>query len=506
MKKFVYILLILPAMFFMSCDDFLDVSSDREMLQDETLSKREGVHMYVNGIYRLLSEPILYGRELTWGLNSVLGFNYTAQYSYQLRNEYWNASQYNWEYSGLQSLTSSIWEKAYEVIANCNNLLQEVEEKDVSFFAEGEMEKQMILGEMYGLRALMHFDLLRLFAPAPVTKSSGLFMPYVTKYPEYQPVHKSVDDVLNLVIKDMEYARTLLAEVDTVFCLVQNRTINARIFNPNAGLANPPADFFMYRAERMNYMAATGLLARIYLYKGDMEKAYKYAKEVTDRFVEELGWYSWTSSGQQNNTTASNIYPKRYNELILSFHNDNSYDNWEDYTTNSNSSHLKMNTNYLKDLFLGDEDDYRYKGFFGTSGRYNNNQRWLVWERPQSTGTVQANVTCQGPLLPILRFSELYYIQIECLLKDQNNANDAREILNSIRSKRGAKTEIGDGTTEEELLNILYKEIIRETLTEGQTFYLFKRLDMDVYNGTTPIKMSPEKWYAPLPNGETSYL
>ena len=56
------------------------------------------------------------------------------------------------------------------------------------------------------------------------------------------------------------------------------------------------------------------------------------------------------------------------------------------------------------------------------------------------------------------------------------------------------------------MLNILYKEIIRETLTEGQTFYLFKRLDMDVYNGTTPIKMSPEKWYAPLPNGETSYL
>lgn len=32
----------------------------------------------------------------------------------------------------------------------------------------------MILGEMYGIRAMMHFDLLRLFAPAPVTNPTGL--------------------------------------------------------------------------------------------------------------------------------------------------------------------------------------------------------------------------------------------------------------------------------------------------------------------------------------------
>ena len=94
MKKFIYSLLLLTTIgLFVSCNDFLDVSSEQEMLQDETFESRDGIHMYVNGVYRLLSGTSLYGRELTWGLVSVLGNNYDATASSKLGTTYYNASK-----------------------------------------------------------------------------------------------------------------------------------------------------------------------------------------------------------------------------------------------------------------------------------------------------------------------------------------------------------------------------------------------------------------------------
>jgi len=78
--------------------------------------------------------------------------------------------------------------------------------------------------------------------------------------------------------------------------------------------------------------------------------------------------------------------------------------------------------------------------------------------------------------------------------------------MNHFRSKRGCKLMIEEGRSKEDLLEILYNDIIRETLTEGQTFFLFKRLNRDVYNGASSIKMTPEKWYSPIPDEESSYL
>ena len=508
MKKLIYLLLLLPLGFFNSCDEFLDVSSKQEMLQDETFESQNGVHMYVNGVYRLLSETSLYGRELTWGLASVLGNNYNSTSSSNLGTNYYNASRYTWEYSGVQTIMTNIWAKGYNVIANCNNIIQEISKKDTSFFEFGSMEKNMILGEMYGIRAMMHFDLLRLFAPAPVTNPTGLAMPYVTTYPDHQPEHKSVNDVLASIIADMEKAKGILAPVDTIFCLSWNQSTSGRIYQSSSYSSAPPNDFVSYRGMRMNYMAATGLLARMYLYKGDYDKAYERALEALE-FVD-AGWYSWTSSSYQYSSNAASQYPKRFDELLLCFSNNNSYDNWEAYTTGSYAKCFVMNANYLASLFKGDEDDYRLRGMYGTNGvtgRYNNNKRWLVWERPQSTSSsVSASVSDQGPLLPLLRFSELYHIQLECMFLHRNERREAIELLNTMRAKRGCKLKIEQETTKEVLLEILYNDIIRETLTEGQTFFMFKRLNRDIYNGATNIEMKPENWYAPLPDGETSYL
>ncbi|MFR4036733.1 MAG: hypothetical protein ACLTZT_02385 [Butyricimonas faecalis] len=40
-------------------------------------------------------------------------------------------------------------------------------------------------------------------------------------------------------------------------------------------MVDSPDDFFLYRATWMNYFAANALLARMYMYNGDEENAYK---------------------------------------------------------------------------------------------------------------------------------------------------------------------------------------------------------------------------------------
>jgi len=507
MKKIYTCFLVLTLGLFISCDDFLDVKSDQELFQDESLEKPEGFHMYVNGIYRLLGEQSLYGRELTWGLVSALGNNYASNSTSYLGNSYYYASKFNWQNSSVQSTMSNIFKQGYHVIANCNNLIQEVTAKDTSFFEYGSIEKAMILGEMYGLRALVHFDLLRLFAPAPVTNPSGLALPYVTVYPEKQPTHITANEVLGLAIEDMKKAKDLLGPVDTGFCYRWYSSVTGRIRRSNTYSTYPPNAFMSYRGMRMNHYAAAGLLARMYMYKNDYKNAYEQAKYVVDAV--EDGWFQWTSSSKQYSSNAVNQYPKRFEELMLCFSNNDSYDNWE-YFTNAGANYLTMNDTYVKALFKGDEDDYRYKGMYGAEkGRFNANKRWLVWERPvatTSTTTIPVDYTDQGPLLPVLRFTELYHILIECMIVDRNEQEDAIERLNYVRTKRGCKVQIVAGTPREEVLEMLYKDIIRETLTEGQTFFLFKRLNRDIYNGTTSIVMQPENWYAPIPDGESSYL
>ena len=49
----------------------------------------------------------------------------------------------------------------------------------------------------------------------------------------------------------------------------------------------------------------------------------------------------------------------------------------------------------------------------------------------------------------------------------------------------------------------MYNDIIRETLSEGGSFYMHKRLGRDMYNGEEdPIDMTG-RWVVPVPESET---
>ncbi len=104
MRK-LYLIFLLPAFWLISCNDFLDVSADNELLQNEIYGDYKGVRMAVNGVYRNLSSMDLYGQNLTWGFRKCYSgtiINPTELHIYL--NGLYEAAAFNWESADAQQL------------------------------------------------------------------------------------------------------------------------------------------------------------------------------------------------------------------------------------------------------------------------------------------------------------------------------------------------------------------------------------------------------------------
>lgn len=473
-----------------SCNDWLEVNADTRVVQEDLFSSNEGYRTALNGIYRLLGDPWLYGRELSWGMASALGQNYDED---RLPYHYQELLDKQYKYLESSEMIDPVWEKGFRVIANCNNLYQETMAKDTSFFIEKAVEKDLILGEVLGLRAMMHLDLLRLFAPAPITKPSGIYIPYVTKYPEYQPEHHPVEAVLDSIIKDLENCRKKLVYIDTLYNVYAMSSITSRM-QGNSTLVKGGM-FFHYRGTRMNYFAASALLARAYLYRGDKINAYRCANDMY-QFASRRTWYSFTSSSELDVANVNGISRKMYDDIIFAAVNNKMYEIY-DLTASYSSFLYYKNVNHL---FGSDLDDYRKTKLIENNG---SSRRWA---RPIASGpndyTINSIIQFQGPLAPVIRVSEVVYIMCEYLA--ETDLSKAKELLQKVRTARGAKTPLSGSINKGEFLKILYNEFTKESMSEGQTFFLYKRLNEPIYNGEYPIDMK-DRYVLPKPHSETAY-
>lgn len=120
------------------------------------------------------------------------------------------------ENASVNAIISDIWLNTYNAIANCNNIIANINNIEPGKFELGEEERDLILGEALGVRAMLHFDMLRLFAPAPATNPSGNYIPYFTIYPSTSEPYLTIDDFLGHVIDDLVKARRLVAPHDSL--------------------------------------------------------------------------------------------------------------------------------------------------------------------------------------------------------------------------------------------------------------------------------------------------
>lgn len=485
MMRYNYLLLLM-LFGLTACNSWLDVESDNQASDEKTFKDYTGFRSALNGVYYKLSEPEMYGRELSWGFLSVLAQTYDAGDVSQ-NDAYKAAVLYDYSSSDVKSIVSKIWKGGYNAIANCNKLIAEIEAKDASFFPLGERERNLIYGEALALRGYLHLDLVRMFAPAPATGDNGAYIPYVTVYPTHYESALPTSEVLRLAKEDLLKAKDLVA---------QNDTLHDDFAYANRFIADDSGNrFFSFRGTRMNYLAVCGILARLCLYAGENEEANLYASHVYELVQAKTdSWNIYFTDSWDLNTSDVSKYVKAYDDILFAFYNKKLTEDVEDFTKGSGK--MQMLLKNAGSLFegRGDGDDYRQYLVDWTIGA-NRSQKWL------DLGASNDYLKVQYALIPVLRFSEICYILAETSYGSAVGNAVAVKYLEEVREGRGCKRNISGGVPASTFKEELIWEGMKEYLTEGQTFFMFKRLNHPVLSGSESIPLG-NSFVLPLPDDE----
>lgn len=527
------ILLSAVVLSFTSCANWLDIEPDDEATNDKLTETGDGYRSMLSGVYKAMTSASLYGTELQFGVVDCMSRQYSWDW-YSTANSsktiYTEARNFNYSDVNLRQKIDDIWLKGYNVIANANNLIQSIEKENSGKFEGGEMEQRMILGEAYGCRALMHFDLCRLFAPAPVEQETGDYLPYVTEYPNIQPQAISVDKFLEHVVSDIKKARALTADFDTTALgMTMNSSSNARFYDQyDANMEGSTSsemidDFYKGRGYRLNYYALTALLARVYQYMGQDDLAYAYADSVLNFKAYGLAGASysmftaddWSTVKIANSDHESRQDLKVVSNLIFALYCADSY---EDYNLESffqkKSENSIGNSNWMtvdiegQEIFKNAttqqdefENDYRskYLLFVPDFSAFQGNKYCLSAKWYCSDDKTLRDKNLQT--LPMIRATELRYIMAEHKART-GDFEGAYQILNEIRSNRGLKTALTTQNDFQGFQNDLIRDAQREWISEGQLFYLYKRLGAKVKIGNQVRKLSKAEYMLPIPDNQ----
>jgi hypothetical protein len=255
--------------------------------------------------------------------------------------------------------------------------------------------------------------------------------------------------------------------------------------------------FFSSRGTRFNYFAALATLARAYQWRdasGDQQKAYEAARQVY-RFSTDKTWFAFTPAGNLA-TAETSIHRKMPHDILFALYNNNMYTLISNATLNTTTqTFILKNDAYL---FASDADDFRINLINGDK----TSRRWSIPTSNQTNSPTADIIRYQGPLAPVVRLSEMIYIMCEYL--SGTDMPQAVTLLEKVRTARGAKRLLG-APSREDFLQELYLDMTREFLSEGQTFYLYKRLNAPIYNGLGAMDMTG-RYVLPLPHSEASYI
>lgn len=441
------------------CSDWLSIEPKSEISAERLLRTPEGFSTAMNGIYTNLSSGELYANYLKFSMVEVMARNY------KLGNSAFNSLEF-YDYESCRSYFQQTWATAYNVIANCNILLEEMDKKDESFFEVH--ERNMLKGELLSIRAMLYLDLLRLFAPAPAVGDEAA-IPYYDKLTITPVSVKSKTSViLAAILRDLETSKQLQREFDT--------SASARNLYTASNRFRYSSDFFGNgrRGMRMGYYATTALLARAALYAGDTGLAYDNARELIDDEILEF-------------TSGDKILAGTYDRL---FSDDLLFGLYREEFEESFNKVVYEIKNVDKIYGNDFNDDFRAK--------------WLAANNQLNKYDLSDNTTLEGSItsvIPMIRLSEMYHIAVEAIY--DTDPDEAVRLFNELRTSRGCRIALA-AASKSELLDLLVNDARREYISEGQMFFMYKRLNRKVLDETDGNQTLTDEFIVPVPLRETT--
>ena len=479
MKK-IYIVVLLFLSSLTACNDWLEVTPIYDLDENNAFSSADGFNTALRGLYQKASSSDLYGKNLQWGLLSGMAQTYPDPWD----NTVWYGMKFNYTHSYTKNAIEAIWGGLYNVVANANLLINNVKNTTVL----DTLQRDRIHGEALGMRAIMQLDVVRLFAPAPTTTGGNeKLVPYHDKFPSEFTVPVSTNETLDLIIRDLKKAAELLAPYDTI---------------ANKGLAfstNWANDDYWYRQKQrgyhFSYMAAVAYLSRAYMYKGDYENALHYARNFYETFIQKSTLRKYPlfvfDPGYGGGQSGYKTY-KCISEAIFSL--------YEPTLTDIMVAYQK--STYGFGLFFGEDTEGLVYNLFGDDlddMRLNQFETREI-ESSQLEGTAQLVYSkrfdeSEGPYhfervtMPVIRTSEIYYNMIECYYR-AGNETEALRLLNEWRKGKKMSRKIESVMSLYDLQDIIINDARRDWLLEGQTFFMYKRMNrhmIDMYDNVIAV-------------------
>lgn len=452
----------------LSCSDWLDVEPYDKISEEELFSTEDGFLKHLNGIYIELNRDMLYGSALTVEMIEIMGGSYVIGTDNSVWGNYKDLAEYNYGTEYWRARMNETWNKAYSLILNCNLLLENLEKTGVAFTGDN---YKLIKGEALALRAMLHFDMLRLFGPVYSRNPQQKCIPYYKRYSVTPNDRLTASEVADEITHDLLEARILLAN-DPV---------------RKEGITD-------HRNLRLNSYAVAALLARTSLYFGDREHAYSYAMEVIK--AADGGVFPFVDKSL---VTGSPEDPDRIfsSEIIFALSHSQRNTIFKDYYDPSRIPNFvfRMDNTLMSNIIFGggamtggNQDDYRYRVNWVATG---SNRYYYKYSDMNDTGSI-ANT-----MIPMIRLGEMYLIAAESVTGD---IADGLGFVNRLRAARGVAA-LPSLTRE----NLQY-EYIRELYAEGQIFFMYKRMFSRVLRSVDE-KDNPQPsdriFVVPLPDSET---
>lgn len=456
-----------------SCKKYLEIQPEDKFTDDQVYSNERTIMQVLNGLYIDFADNNLYGANLSNKTIEIIGYKYNVNWS-DYGTNYVDIQDGYYSQGAENSTFDLIWKKAYSTILATNVFLENMDKlSGKSVLSESKIA--LLKGEVIGLRAMMHFDLLRIYGPVySVGDSTHPAIPYSTGTTVALQPLLPANEIINKILADLVTAENLL----------QNDPVTT------AGVtADQDINFYSsLRNRRMNYYAVKALQARVRLYRGDVQGAHEAAKAVLDQGEQ---WFPWTDFGAIIGDPSN---PDRVfsSEILFGFYNPNMYSNQASWFSPGlpPSTILTAHPDRLDMIFEANQNDYRYT------------TTWLIGPGNVRTFYKFADVSQDKSwrfFQPLIRKSEMYYI----LAETDPDPAQALLYLNTVRFNRGLP-DLPEGSDLEAEIS---KEYQREFWGEGQMFYYYKRKNVQQIANPTDgydwdFIYSPV-YVVPLPVSET---
>lgn len=480
MKKILYTMILACSTMMVSCDSWLEVKPYDKISEGELQKSEEGYQKMLNGIYIDLNSDALYGQSLSVEMIEVMGGAYAIGTDNSVWGNYKDLSNYQYGTEYWRNRLDQTWNKAYALILNCNKILENIDQNQ-DLFTGGNY--YAVKGEALALRAMLHFDMLRLFGPVYAKDSDKKAIPYYNKQTNSPEPILTAKEVAEKVVADLEEARILLAN-DPV------KTEGTLMSGSQDGTSN----FMRYRALRLNYYAVEALLARVNLYMGNKTEAFKYATDVIK--TADQGIFPFVDKSLVIGSPAD---PDRIfsSEVLFALTNTSRskiHKNFYDPSRLPNYV-FRMDDNLMSNIVYGGaattggyQDDYRYRANWIATG---SNRYFYKYSDMVANGSIQ------NTMIPMIRLGEMFLIAAE---SQSDDLAKGVHYVNALRRNRGV------ANLQTLTPDLLKYEYIRELYGEGQLFYLYKRLNSDIItssNANKNPKASDLIFVVPLPDSET---